>query len=130
MKNRILNGFKHFFTVNKKSILVWFLITILIGAGIYLHIDKGIITVIVMVFGIVGNAYAGLAALISIIPIIGPLIVKVLSLPLFWLLNSTGYFVSAVAIKRGHKKEILNYRVITIIFLIGFAVGFIIAKLI
>jgi len=57
-------------------------------------------------------------------------LIKIFSLPIFWLLNSMGYFVSAVAIKRGHKKEILNYRVITTIFLIGFALGFIIAKLI
>lgn len=106
------------------------LILIVIGGGVYLHIDKGIITVAVLVFGVIGNAFAGLAALLSMIPVIGPLLIKVLSLPLFWLLNSLGYFVSAVAIKRGYKTEIINYRVITMIFLIGFAAGFVIAKLI
>lgn len=130
MKNNYLSKLSHFFVVNKKSIIVWSLIILLINVGVYLHIDKGIITVAVVVFGILGNAFAGLAAIISMVPIIGPLLIKVLSLPLFWLLNSMGYFVSAVAIKRGHKKEILNYRVITIVFLVGFAVGFIIAKLI
>jgi len=34
-----------------------------------------------------------------------------------------------VAIKRGYKKEVINYRFVTMVFLTGFAVGFIIAKL-
>ncbi len=129
-KNNLISKISHFFVVNKKYILVWVLISVVIIGGIYLHIDKGIITVSVLIFGLIGNAFAGLAAILSVIPVIGPLLIKILSLPIFWLLNSMGYFVSAVAIKRGHKKDILNYRVITMIFLLGFAVGFIIAKLI
>ena len=101
----------------------------MILGGIYLHIDKGIITVIVLVLGVIGNAFTGLMTVIAIVPIVGPLVVKVLSLPIFWLLNSLGYFVSVAAIKKGFKREVINYRIITIFFLIGFAFGFIIAKL-
>ncbi len=110
-------------------ILVWSLIALVISGGVYLHIDKGIITVAVLVFGVIGNAFAGLASIVAMVPIIGPLLVKVLSLPIFWVLNSLGYFVSAVAIKKGYKKEVVNYRIVTMVFLIGFAVGFVIAKL-
>jgi hypothetical protein len=97
--------------------------------GLYLHIDKEVITVAVVIFGIIANAFAGIAGLIAMIPVVGPLIVKVLSLPVFWLLNAMGYYVSVIAIKRGYGRDVVSYRMITVIFLVGFAVGFIIAKL-
>lgn len=66
--------------------------------------------------------------LIGIVPWIGPLIVKVLALPFFWILNGLGYFASIVAIKKGHGKTVLNYRVLTIIFLVGVVVGYILGR--
>jgi hypothetical protein len=78
----------------------------------------------------VSNAFAGLAGLIAMIPVVGPLIVKVLSLPIFWLLNAGGYYISVIAIKRGYGRDVINYRIATIIFLVGFAVGFVLAKLV
>ncbi len=128
-KNNFISKIIYFFVINKKFITIWTIIALLILGGIYLHIDKGIITVIVLVLGVIGNAFTGLMTVIAIVPIVGPLVVKVLSLPIFWLLNSLGYFVSVAAIKKGFKREVINYRIITIFFLIGFAFGFIIAKL-
>jgi hypothetical protein len=95
-----------------------------------LHIDKDIIAVFVVVFGVIANAFSGLIALIGAIPVVGPIIVKVLTMPILWILNAIGYYVSVIAIKKGYKKEVLNYRFITIIFLIGFAIGFVIARLV
>jgi hypothetical protein len=129
-ENKFFKRIGHFFVINKKMLLIWTLIATLVGLGIYLHVDKGILTVFVLVLGIIGNAFAGLAAVVSMVPIIGPLLIKVFSLPIFWLFNSTGMFVSAIAIKRGYKKEVLNFKIMTTIFLIGFAIGFIIAKLV
>jgi len=120
----------YFFSIYKKTIAVWALIIVLIVGGVHLHVDKGLITVAVLFFGVISNAFAGLASMVSMVPIIGPLIVKVLSLPVFWVLNSLGYFVSAIAIKKGYKREVINYRIITMFFLIGFATGFVIAKLV
>jgi hypothetical protein len=54
----------------------------------------------------------------------------VLALPIYWILNALGYFVSLIAIKRGFSKDVINYRVLTIVFLVGIAVGFVIGKLI
>jgi len=113
-----------------KLLITWLIIIIAIVFGIHFKIDKGIIVVLVMIFGTFAQAFSGLVALIATIPLLGPLLAKVLTLPIFWILNALGYFVSAVAIKRGYKKEVINYRFMTLVFLIGFAVGFIIAKLI
>jgi hypothetical protein len=82
-----------------------------------------------MIFGLFAEAFSGLIALLATVPVIGPIVAKVLTLPIFWIFNALGYFVSLVAIKRGYKKEVINYRFVTMVFLTGFAVGFIIAKL-
>lgn len=119
-----------FFRQYYKVILIWLgIIAGIIIAG-HFHVDRGIIFIIVVVFGAFSQAFTGLVSLIALVPFLGPLLVKVLTLPIFWILNALGYFISAVAIKRGHKKEIINYRFVTLVFLTGFAVGFIIAKLI
>jgi len=115
---------------NRRFIITWTIIILAIVLGLYLKIDKEIIAVSVVIFGIIANAFAGLAGLIALIPFVGPLIIKVLSLPIFWLLNALGYYVSVIAIKKGYGRDVVSYRMITIFFLIGFAVGFIIAKLI
>lgn len=118
-----------FFRRYYKLILTWVAIVAGIIIAVHFKVDKGLIVVIVMVFGAFSQAFTGLVSLIALVPFLGPLVAKVLTLPIFWLLNALGYFVSAVAIKRGHKKEIVNYRFMTMVFLTGFAVGFIVAKL-
>ena len=68
--------------------------------------------------------------MIGLIPIIGPLIVKVLSIGVIWLLNAVGYLVSYVAIKRGYSKDVLTYRAVTIALIIGIVIGFVLSSLI
>ena len=114
---------------NRRFFVTWMIIIVAIALGLYLKIDKEAIAVGVVIFGILANAFAGLAGLIAMIPFVGPLLIKVLSLPFFWLLNALGYYVSVIAIKKGYGRDVVSYRMITVIFLVGFAVGFIIAKL-
>lgn len=130
MKSEILKKIGLFFYRFWKMILIWIILFIFILLGLHFGLDKKVIAVFALIFGIFSHAFAGLISIIAIIPIIGPLIVRVLSLPLFWLLNAVGYYVSVVAIKKGYSKDVINYRIITIIFLVGFTVGFLIAKLI
>jgi len=114
---------------NYKLLITWTIIIIAVIVGIHFRVDKGIIVVLVMIFGLFAEAFSGLIALLATVPVIGPIVAKVLTLPIFWIFNALGYFVSLVAIKRGYKKEVINYRFVTMVFLTGFAVGFIIAKL-
>jgi hypothetical protein len=114
---------------NYKLLITWAIIIIAVIVGIHFRVDKGIIVVLVMIFGLFAEAFSGLIALLATVPVIGPIVAKVLTLPIFWIFNALGYFVSLVAIKRGYKKEVINYRFVTMVFLTGFAVGFIIAKL-
>lgn len=119
---------KDFFRAFGKTILIWVVIALIIMVGIYFDIDKTVIGGVVVIFGLITQAFIGLVGLISLVPIIGPIIAKVLALPIFWLINSLGYFVSIIAIKKGYSKTIMNYRVLTIVLLVGVVIGYILGK--
>jgi hypothetical protein len=121
---------KFFFQAFWKIILTWALIIIFLLIGLYLDIDKSVIGGAIVIFGIISQAFVGFLNIIVLIPFIGPIIAKVLALPFFWLLNALGYFVSILAIKRGYTKEVVNYRILTVVFLIGIVFGFILGKII
>ncbi|HOO14422.1 MAG TPA: hypothetical protein P5028_06865 [Candidatus Marinimicrobia bacterium] len=126
---RLIQNVIGFLQRNYKLLITWAIIIIAVIVGIHFRVDKGIIVVLVMIFGLFAEAFSGLIALLATVPVVGPIVAKVLTLPIFWIFNALGYFVSLVAIKRGYKKEVINYRFVTMVFLTGFAVGFIIAKL-
>ena len=121
---------KFFFQAFWKIILTWALIIIFIIIGLSLNMDKSIMGGVVVIFGIISQAFVGLLNIIGLIPLVGPIIAKVLALPFFWLLNAMGYFVSILAIKRGYTKEVVNYRILTVVFLVGLVFGYILGKII
>lgn len=114
----------------RKRALIWLGIALFAVVGISLGLDKKAIAFLVLIFGLLSQAFIGIIGLIGFIPVIGPILAKVLALPFFWILNAIGYFLSIVAIKRGYSKSVLDYRILTIVFLIGIAIGFIIGRLI
>jgi hypothetical protein len=114
----------------RKIIIVWIFFAIIVIVGFTLGLDRKAIAFFAILFGLVSQAFIGLINLIALIPLIGPLIAKVLALPIYWILNALGYFISLVAIKKGYSKDVINYRVLTIVFLTGVALGFVIGKLI
>lgn len=113
-----------------KILLLWIIIAGIVAIGIWLGVDRTVIAVAVTVFATLTNAFSGLLSLIALIPFIGPLIVKVVTLPIFWILNGLGYWLSVFAIRRGYTKEVLNYRVLTVVFLLGIVFGYILGKII
>lgn len=114
----------------RKILIIWAILTIFVIISIIIGWDKKAIAFMVILIGLISQAFIGLINIIALIPIIGPLIAKVLALPIYWILNALGYFVSLIAIKKGYSKDVINYRMLTIVFLVGVAVGFIIGNLI
>ncbi|MCF7824447.1 MAG: hypothetical protein K9N35_09795 [Candidatus Marinimicrobia bacterium] len=121
-----------------RNILVEYRITFvfLVVAGIFIFVglhfewDKEIMASLVVLFGIISHAFAGLVGLVALIPFIGPLIIKVLSIPVFWLLNAGGYFVSILFVRKGFGSSVVQGRVLTIVLLVGVVIGFILGKII
>jgi len=121
---------KDFILAFWKTIFVWIIIGVFVTIALHYEVDKAVIGGVVVVFGLITQAFVGLISIIALVPILGPIIAKLLALPIFWLINALGYFVSIVAIKKGFSKDVLNYRVLTIVLLTGIVIGYIIGKLI
>ena len=121
---------KSFYIEYKYAIIAWLAMAILILIGLLFGIDKHIIGGVVILVGLIGQAFAALLAWIAFVPLVGPIVAKVLALPFIWLINGVGYLASFIAIKRGYSKDVINYRVITVALLIGITIGYILGKLI
>jgi hypothetical protein len=113
----------------KVMLPLWCAIGGLVWLGLHFNVDRGVIAASVVVVGLITNAFAWLVGIIALVPVIGPIVVKVLSIGFIWLLNAVGYLVSYVAIRRGYSKDVLTYRGLTIALIIGIVIGFVLGRL-
>ena len=114
----------------KVMVPIWLAI---IGFGWWANqarVEPAVIAGSVVVVGLITNAFAWLLGIVALVPLIGPLIVKILSIGFIWLLNGVGYLVSFIAIKRGYSQDVLTYRGLTIAVIIGIVIGYVLGKLI
>ncbi|MHB1144192.1 MAG: hypothetical protein ACYCZS_04765 [Thiobacillus sp.] len=108
---------------------LWCAIGGLVWLGLHFNVDRSVIAGSVVAVGLISNAFVWLLGIIALVPVIGPIIVKVLSIGFIWLLNAVGYLVSYIAIRRGYSKDVLTYRGITIATIIGIVIGFVLGRL-
>jgi hypothetical protein len=118
----------HFLRNYRVAISAWLLIVALIYVGLYYRIDNSVVAFSVLLVGVLGQAFGALIAWIGLVPLVGPMVAHVLSLPFIWLLNGVGYLVSLVAIRRGYSRDVLNYRIITVALLFGITFGYVLGK--
>ena len=114
----------------KFHILLWVLIGVAVVVALQYGVDEKIVVFTTLVLGIFTQVFAGLGALIAMIPILGPILIKVVTIPFFWIINALGHGVSIVAIKKGYTNELVKSRVLTISLLIGIVLGYIMGNLI
>ena len=107
---------------------VFLILAALIYVGYRYHIDHKVILGSTVLIGLLSGAFAWVVGIIGLIPFIGPLLVKILSIGFIWLLNAVGYLISYLAIKRGYSKDVLTYRGLTISLITGIVIGYIIAQ--
>jgi len=119
-----------FYKTYGKHIIIWIFISSAIAVALKFGIDNKVVVFGTLVIGVFTQAFAGLAALLAAVPLIGPFIIKVFAIPFFWVLNALGYFVGAVAIKKGYRREFTKSRVLTLALLIGIIIGYIIGHLV
>lgn len=100
----------------------------------YLGVDKILITAIVTLLGIFMEAaiqvFSQVIFIIQSIPYIGPIIAKVIVWPFFITINAVAYLVTLTIIRVKGYKPVANARVITIVFLVGILLGFILGRII
>ena len=118
----------------KWKILVWIILVMaLILAFFYgkqYGINQRIIILVTLALGTFTQIFSGITSLIALIPFFGPFILKVISIPIFYILNAMGWVVSAVAIKKGYVNELSKSRTITLALLVGIIIGYILGNII
>tara|TARA_B100000900_G_scaffold97009_1_gene80097 strand:- start:168 stop:551 length:384 start_codon:yes stop_codon:yes gene_type:complete len=114
----------------RKKIVIWMIAGGLIFAASYYGIDKKLIVFTAFIIGVFTEIFAGIGILVAAIPVVGPMIIKIVSIPIFWILNALGTLVSGIAIKKGYATELAKGRVMTLALLIGMIIGYIIGNLI
>ena len=119
-----------FFKNYKFHIFLWILIGVSVVVALQYGVDEKIVVFTTLILGIFTQVFAGLGALIAMIPIIGPILIKIITIPFFWMINALGHGVSIVAIKKGYTNELVKSRVLTIALLIGIVLGYIMGNLI
>ena len=117
------------FIIYRKKLLLWILAFAIIGLALYYGIDKKIIVFTAFIIGVFTELFVGIGALVAAIPLIGPMIIKIISIPIFWILNALGTLVSGIAIKKGYATELAKGRIMTLALLIGMIIGYIIGNL-
>lgn len=121
---------KSFFRPYWRAVLIWAIIAGLIATSIVLRWDKKLVAAVVIVFGLATQAFGGAIALIGAVPVVGPLIVKAVTLPFILLVNGIGYLVTFFALRRGHKIDVMKSRILISSFLVGVILGFVLGRLI
>ena len=79
-----------FFKNYKFHILLWILIGVAVVVALQYGVDEKIVVFTTLILGIFTQVFAGLGALIAMIPIIGPILIKIVTIPFFWMINALG----------------------------------------
>ena len=114
----------------RKKIVTWMIAGGLIFTASYYGIDKKLIVFTAFIIGVFTEIFTGIGVLVAAIPVVGPMIIKIVSIPIFWILNALGTLVSGIAIKKGYATELAKGRIMTLALLIGMIIGYIIGNLI
>ena len=118
----------------KWKILVWIILVMALSLVFFYGkqngINQRIIILVTLALGTFTQIFSGITSLIALIPFFGPFILKVISIPIFYILNAMGWVVSAVAIKKGYVNELSKSRTITLALLVGIIIGYILGNII
>ena len=121
---------KDFFKHRWKHLLAWVVILLIIIIALKMEVDGKIVVFATLILGFFTQIFAGVGVLIAMVPWVGPFIIKVFTIPFFWLLNAMGYFVSIIAIKKGYSKQLTRSRVLTVALLFGIIIGYVLGHII
>ena len=109
--------------------------TILLIAGTAcwaLGLDKKILAVSIVTYGLITQIFSAIFSAISAwimaIPGVGPLMIKVIMWPVFLLINALAYLVTLLKIKKNKPSSQLTTQAMATVLSIGILIGYILSK--
>lgn len=115
--------------VNKKALFFVILLAIFAMVGRYLGVEGRIIAIVVLVVGWLSQAFAFLLGLVALVPVVGPLIVSIVTLPFFLMVNGIAYVVTLVAVRKGYVRSAVESRILVTALLVGMVIGYVLGRL-
>tara|TARA_Y100001970_G_scaffold247860_1_gene316938 strand:+ start:207 stop:590 length:384 start_codon:yes stop_codon:yes gene_type:complete len=113
-----------------KKILLLIFISSIFSIAFYYGIDKKVLVFAAFILSVFTEVFVGVGLLIGTIPVVGPMIIKLVTIPIFWVFNAMGTLISGIAIKKGYATEMARGRILTLALLIGITIGYIIGNLV
>jgi hypothetical protein len=115
-----------------RQVFFWSVLAAFVAVGVRLHWEGSVIAAGAVLWGlathIFGALFAVLLGWLAAFPIAGPLVVKVLTWPLFLLINGAAFFTSLVGINIGKGRQVFEARVAATLLMTGVLIGFILGK--
>jgi hypothetical protein len=118
------------FKENWKIFLVLILLLVFIYVAQHYGLDKELTVFVVLFLGYVTQLFSVLVGFIATIPVIGPPIAQIISLPFIFIVNAIAYLVTFFSLRKGYAKELLGSRVLVTSFLVGLILGYALGKII
>lgn len=118
--------------LTRRQIVFWICLAGFVAIGIRLRWEGSVIAAGAVLWGlathIFGVVLGVLLGWIGAFPIAGPIIVKVLTWPLFLLMNGAAFFTSLIGINAGKGRQVFEARVAATILMTGVLIGFILGR--
>jgi hypothetical protein len=115
---------------NWKVLVVLLLLLVFVYVAQHYGLDKEITVFVVLFLGYVTQLFSVLVGFIAAIPVIGPPVANLISLPFIFIVNAVAYLVTFFSLRKGYAKEILGSRVLVTAFLVGLIIGYALGKVI
>ena len=113
-----------------KILLALLLLLVFVYVSQHYGLDKEITVIVVIFLGYVTQLFSVLVGFIAAIPVIGPPIANIISLPFIFIVNAVAYLVTFFSLRKGYAKELLGSRVLVTAFLVGLILGYALGKVI
>ena len=126
---KVWQRIRSFVEKNWKTICVILVLILFVVIAQRIGLDKQAIVIIVIFFGYVTRLFAMLIGLIAVIPVVGPYIAHLISLPFFLIVNAIAYMVTLFSLRKGYAKDVLGSRILVTTLLIGIIIGYALGKL-
>jgi hypothetical protein len=94
------------------------------------RVTAGLVLVIGIATQIFGNFFNYLMSLVGLIPVVGPMIVKVVTLPFFFIINALSFIIAFFGLRMGEAKTVASSRLMATTLLIGIIIGYIIGRMV
>ena len=118
-----------FFRRNRKTVGLILAFALFVAVAQSLGFDKKAIVIIVVFLGYVTQLFGALVGLVRMVPLIGPPIATVISLPFFLVINAIAYLVTLFSLRKGYAKDVVDSKVMVTALLVGIIIGYALGRL-